>query len=149
MKLQIPRDIADRSNVAGGSAVRLLARTFTDEEARKIADRSCSYREEDSRWSRAYGVQVPDEYRRFLRQLVTYLARNKAIYARSSDFFGEGFQTYHISVRVLQDWRAKGRDCGYISVAGCQEFGALPANGQDTCIYFLGEQKRKLVATAL
>lgn len=148
MKLQILTDIADRSNAAGGSTVRVLAQRFTEDEARRISDRSCSYREEDHRWKNAYGVQVPDEYRRFLRELVTYLARKKAIYARSSDFFEEGFETYHISTRVLQDWRSKGRDCGYISVAGCQEFGALPANGQDICIYFLGEQKLKLLAAA-
>ncbi|MDI5929066.1 hypothetical protein EHI44_29535 [Rhizobium leguminosarum] len=147
MKLRPVADILERSNAGGGSSLRFMAQPFNDEEARMIADRSRSYREEDENWKRAYGVQVPDDYRRFLRELATYIARKKSVYARSSEFFDEAFEHYPISVRVLQDWRTKGRDFGYISVAGCQDFGLAAANGQDTCIYFLHQQKLKLLAT--
>lgn len=161
MKLFQPMlDIVERSNAAGGSSVRTEARTFSREDAQRISDRTSSYREEDKRWWAAYGVYVPDEFRRFLRELVTHIATRKTTYARSSDFFGSSFtlfadkqdnasKVYVIAPRVLRDWRSRGNEFGYFSVASCQAFGAKPANGFDLCLFFYPDQKEQLLKTTL
>ncbi|MGO6690736.1 hypothetical protein ACCS54_07210 [Rhizobium johnstonii] len=153
-------DIVERSNAAGGSSVRTQAQPFTRDEARDISGRSGSYREEDERWWAAYGVHVPDEFRRFLRELVTHIANKGSTYARSSDFFDNRFsflldkrdvlsKVCLFSPRVLRDWRSRGSELGYLSVASCQDFGAKPSNGMDSCLFFCGDQKQQLLKTAL
>lgn len=152
MKLEPFRLIAgELSNASGGTILspKDRAQTFSQEESQRISNRSSSYLEEDERWCEAYGVHVPDEYRRFLRELASFVALKKAKCARSSEFFESRFRRYIVAPRVLQTWRAKGHEYGYVSFASCQEFGLSASNGHDTCMYFDYEQKRLLLNAAL
>ena len=135
-KLEITRDIVERSGAADGSTA-ISPTVVTMEEGDKILLRPSLYDVEDARWEAAYGVQVPDEMRRFLIALGFYNSRNPGkTYAMASIFFRKGFRNYQISDRVLRDWRTKASELGYISV-------------KESRIYFNRLQKhRLLMATA-